>query len=57
MLIVVAIIAVLVMVSIPLVASVLDKVRCATDAANERSAGDSGGKIFVWGNYTVPGSR
>lgn len=38
MLIVVAIIAVLVAVSIPMVSSVLDRVRCTTDAANERSA-------------------
>lgn len=38
MLIVVAIIAILVAVSIPLVNSALDKARIATDAANERSA-------------------
>lgn len=38
MLIVVAVIAVLVAVSIPMVSSALDRVRCTTDAANERSA-------------------
>lgn len=38
MLIVVAIIAILVAVSIPLVSSSLDKARMATDAANERAA-------------------
>ena len=48
MLIVVAVIAVLVAVSIPMVSSALDRVRCTTDAANERSAkGNRGSAVFV----------
>ena len=38
MLIVVAIIAILIAISIPLVANSLERVRCKTDAANERAA-------------------
>lgn len=53
MLIVVAIIAVLVMVSIPLAASVLDKVRCATDAANERSARAIAAAKYLSGEITL----
>lgn len=53
MLIVVAIIAILVMVSIPLAASVLDKVRCATDAANERSARAIAAAKYLSGEITL----
>lgn len=61
MLIVVAIIAILIAVSIPLVANALDKTRHATDAANERAAkaeitvqylSDGTAAIFASGNAT-----
>ncbi len=63
MLIVVAIIAILIAVSIPMIANSLDKARHATDAANERAAkaeiivqylAESDAAIYADGNATTP---
>ena len=55
MLIVVAIIAILVAVSIPLVSSSLEKARCATDAANERAAKAEALLLYLDGDFDVAG--
>lgn len=55
MLIVVAIIAILIAVSIPLVSGALDKARKATDAANERAAKAAAVIEYMTGDITFTG--
>jgi prepilin-type N-terminal cleavage/methylation domain-containing protein len=56
MLIVVAIIAILVAVSIPIANTALEKARTATDSANERAAKAEGVIKYLSGDYTAPTS-